>query len=709
MLWSDTDRWSILYGLLMYYHAIIRQQQQAQEGGGAAGLLGKDEALRLERLATEYCLIGQGTETLAEEIWHDALLDQPNNVAVWSHAAEYRARVGDVKKARSTYKMALARNYAGEREKEKLELMEEWNRFEMCFGTVQEIEVVKARIRQQREVVWKAWYEYAQYQGTNYTQTSTHNVQGTDDAAAPDANSHADGAGRKRKAEDEDAGMDVDAAGPSSMGGLATTGSPSRPGAPQSTSSGRDRENSSVIVSNLPLDCTSAELVRFFRTCGELLDPDLLPRPLPSGTSSGPTSAAAMVEFVDRSSVPAARTRDRKLIGSNEVRVSLGWECTLFVTNFEEGTTDEQIKAAFERFGDIYEVRWPSRRIKASRRFCYVVYAVPEHAEAALALNDQPLNSKQSSAVQVLISDPARKAQRTDAHADKCELFITGLPRAATDEQVRALFTPFGEVTGVRVLRGPNGKPKGLAFVDYKNVLDAHQAVAVLSKLEEDGQPNARINGKPIHVSLAKAAASSTGNALSKRLTPEQCAAAVKVRHLPFDAQEAKIQQLFENVAGGVGSISKVNWTPGAEGQGKAVVVCKDAQTAGLLALRSTLLYDGRPIEFVPLGADFGTAQTSGKSALSAAVRPLPSDKDAPHSFAPRAALGFASRARGRGRGGVGFGAASARGAIAQTKQGSGVKPQDEMSVDAPASAPESAPSQAEAKSQDQFRAMLRK
>lgn len=177
VLWADTDRWALLFGLLSFYIAIIRQHQhptvaaeaaaQAAAGGYVVVPLQKDEQLRLEKLATAYCLNGRGTESLAEEVWEDALLDQPDNVQTWSNAALYRAGVGNAKKARSTYKIALARKFggagagAGEKEKEKLELMLEWERFEMCFGATAEVEYVRARTRQQRELVWKAWVSRA--------------------------------------------------------------------------------------------------------------------------------------------------------------------------------------------------------------------------------------------------------------------------------------------------------------------------------------------------------------------------------------------------------------------------------------------------------------------------------------------------------------------------------------------------------------------
>lgn len=93
------------------------------------------------------------------------------------------------------------------------------------------------------------------------------------------------------------------------------------------------------------------------------------------GTDEHP--CAATVEFEERSSIPAARTRDRKRVCGAEVRVSLGRECTLYVTNFPEEYTYEALRDLFAPHGAVYDIRLPSRKIGTSRRFCYVQYAVP--------------------------------------------------------------------------------------------------------------------------------------------------------------------------------------------------------------------------------------------------------------------------------------------------------------------------------------------
>lgn len=55
----------------------------------------------------------------------------------------------------------------------------------------------------------------------------------------------------------------------------------------------------------------------------------------------------------------------------------VGWKCTLYVTNFPEDTDDAAMRKLFGEFGALLEVRWPSKKFKSSRRFCYVQYTSP--------------------------------------------------------------------------------------------------------------------------------------------------------------------------------------------------------------------------------------------------------------------------------------------------------------------------------------------
>ena len=49
-----------------------------------------------------------------------------------------------------------------------------------------------------------------------------------------------------------------------------------------------------------------------------------------------PNCSVAIVEFMERDSVPAALTKDKKRIQEQEIAVHLAWESTLYITNFPD-------------------------------------------------------------------------------------------------------------------------------------------------------------------------------------------------------------------------------------------------------------------------------------------------------------------------------------------------------------------------------------
>ena len=97
---------------------------------------------------------------------------------------------------------------------------------------------------------------------------------------------------------------------------------------------------------------------------------------------------------MSRDSVPAALTKDKKRVHNHEINVHLAWESTLYVTNFPESADDASIRKLFAQvhsfpesghrlvadmtqYGHIFDVRWPSKKFKSTRRFCYVQYTSP--------------------------------------------------------------------------------------------------------------------------------------------------------------------------------------------------------------------------------------------------------------------------------------------------------------------------------------------
>lgn len=83
-------------------------------------------------------------------------------------------------------------------------------------------------------------------------------------------------------------------------------------------------------------------------------------------------------------------------------------------------------------------MRWPSKKFKATRRFCYIQYTSPGVAQAALSLHGKELEP--GFALNVFVSNPERKKERTDAGANDREIYVAGLSKFTTKADLEKLF-----------------------------------------------------------------------------------------------------------------------------------------------------------------------------------------------------------------------------------------------------------------------------
>ncbi|GAW06502.1 rna-binding protein prp24 [Lentinula edodes] len=292
----------------------------------------------------------------------------------------------------------------------------------------------------------------------------------------------------------------------------------------------RDRENSTVFVADIPNNVTEEELTNVFKDCGRVREVKITK--LSSAT-------VATVEFMDRESVPAALTKDKKKISEQEIAVHLAWQSTLYVTNFPENADDSYIRNLFGKYGTIFDVRWPSKKFKNTRRFCYVQFTSPTSAQASLELHGQELEPDR--VINVLISNPGRKKERTDQDANDRELHVAGLSKQTTKHDLQKLFTKFGPVKDIRMAMDNDGKFRGFAFVEFEN--ESHARAALDANNQE-------LKGRRMAITIADSRGKSrprtfdTERGLGRNA--ELASRSIRVKNLPVSTQEGVLQQMFE-------------------------------------------------------------------------------------------------------------------------------------------------------------------
>ncbi|ERS97353.1 pre-mRNA splicing factor (Prp24) [Sporothrix schenckii 1099-18] len=241
----------------------------------------------------------------------------------------------------------------------------------------------------------------------------------------------------------------------------------------------RDRENTSVFVSNLPVDVTSTKVRQYFREYGHINNMQLK-------KEDHGKSMVALVEFRSAEDVQSAMIRDGKYFGDRNISVKPATGITLYITNFPPSADDAFIHQLFDQSGDIFGIRWPSLKYNAHRRFCYVSFRDSESASKATKLNGQLLEGKYKLSVQY--SDPSAKKARDGATDEGREVHAKNIPFDADEQVIETLFAKHGAVDRVRLLRNIAGRSRGSAFVVMKTKEEANRAVSELNQVKMGSQ-----------------------------------------------------------------------------------------------------------------------------------------------------------------------------------------------------------------------------
>ncbi|KAL6597647.1 hypothetical protein LY90DRAFT_677112 [Neocallimastix californiae] len=155
---------------------------------------------------------------------------------------------------------------------------------------------------------------------------------------------------------------------------------------------------------------------------------------------------------------------------------------TVFVNKLPPSIEKSELREIFEKYGNIKDIRLMHR---SNRSFAYIDYETSEESHASLELNDTEIKGKK---VQVAISNPSlKKPEVPKIKQDNKELYLSNLPFSITKEQLKEIFSKYGEVKDVRLITKSNSQPVGTGFIEYIDEKSAFKGLAV-NGTEIDGR-----------------------------------------------------------------------------------------------------------------------------------------------------------------------------------------------------------------------------
>ncbi|CAI5447720.1 unnamed protein product [Caenorhabditis angaria] len=152
---------------------------------------------------------------------------------------------------------------------------------------------------------------------------------------------------------------------------------------------------------------------------------------------------------------------------------------TIFVSNLDFGTTEEDLKKVIK---GIVKVRF-AKRIKGDlhRGFGYIVLENLESVREALKKDRVLVNGRP---MFVSKNDPEHRVGfKYSKGLEKAKLFVKNVHFKADEKELEKIFSEFGKVENVRIVRHKNGQPKGCAYIDYETEEAATKAL-MATKIE---------------------------------------------------------------------------------------------------------------------------------------------------------------------------------------------------------------------------------
>lgn len=149
----------------------------------------------------------------------------------------------------------------------------------------------------------------------------------------------------------------------------------------------------------------------------------------------------------------------------------------IFMSQIPTFMRENELRSMLEEFGPVTELKLlREKRTGESRGCCFVTYAEVRSAEAArLALNKKRVLPTMCRPIEIKAVTVAENDAENVVNERK--LFVGMISRNMDENTLRAMFSSYGTIENCTILREPNGRSKGCAFVTYESKYAALNAI----------------------------------------------------------------------------------------------------------------------------------------------------------------------------------------------------------------------------------------
>jgi RNA recognition motif-containing protein len=193
-----------------------------------------------------------------------------------------------------------------------------------------------------------------------------------------------------------------------------------------------------------------------------------------SGEGVGPPVKVADIENHGDSFVDGSQQQEEEVGSSEESPLKL------FVGQVPRSMAEEDLFPTFAEYGPIKELMIIRDKHTGQHRGCAFVtfFKIPDGERAAEELHDQVTLPSGRKPLQVR---PANENSSVTTPVQENKLFVGMTSRNADESSLRELFSPFGEIREIYIIRNSDGSNKGCAFLKFSQSESAMAAIESLN------------------------------------------------------------------------------------------------------------------------------------------------------------------------------------------------------------------------------------
>uniref|UniRef100_A0AAZ3SX52 RRM domain-containing protein n=1 Tax=Oncorhynchus tshawytscha TaxID=74940 RepID=A0AAZ3SX52_ONCTS len=198
-----------------------------------------------------------------------------------------------------------------------------------------------------------------------------------------------------------------------------------------------------------------------------------------------------MVDHCSLNSSPVAKKMNGTLDHPDQPDIDA---IKMFVGQIPRSWAEEQLRELFEPYGAVYEInvlRDRSQNPPQSKGCCFITYYARKSAlEAQNALHNMKILPGMHHPVQMKPAD----SEKNNAVEDR-KLFIGMISKKCNENDIRLMFSPYGQIEECRILRGPDGLSRGCAFITFTA---RQMAQSTIKSMHQSQTMEVRMSTRPV-------------------------------------------------------------------------------------------------------------------------------------------------------------------------------------------------------------------